>query len=145
VPTRPSKPPISILHKNNLRSSLTKKFSMVATATSPAQWMTRVLGTIECRDFTTMINVQRLLCDLDSDLSTTEQTGGISETISISRCKERFGKPTTSHRLFRGRRRKAHLRVAAGPQPNVHGAETDGGTRDVLHLPNGSGIAGNES
>ena len=54
-----------------------------------------VRGTIECRDFTTMINVQRLLCDLDADLSVTGQTGGISETICTSRCKNRFGKPTS--------------------------------------------------
>jgi hypothetical protein len=53
-----------------------------------------VRGTIECRDFTTMINVQRLLCDLDADLSITGQTGGISEKVCISRCKNRFGEPT---------------------------------------------------
>jgi hypothetical protein len=54
-----------------------------------------VRGTIECKDFTTMINVQRLLCDLDADLSITGQTGGISESICISRCKNRFGEPTS--------------------------------------------------
>ena len=51
-------------------------------------------GAIECKDFTTMVNVLRLLCDLDDGLKTTGETGDLKEDIVITRSKGRFGHPT---------------------------------------------------
>jgi hypothetical protein len=42
-----------------------------------------------------MINVLRLLQDLDSKLVVTGETGGIEEKICVTRSKSRFGKPTS--------------------------------------------------
>jgi hypothetical protein len=54
-----------------------------------------VRGALECKDFTTMITVIRLLRDLDLDLGDTGVTGGIDENICITRAKYRFGHPTS--------------------------------------------------
>lgn len=54
-----------------------------------------VRGALECKDFTTMITVIRLLRDLDLDLGDTGVTGGIDENICITRAKDRFGHPTS--------------------------------------------------
>jgi hypothetical protein len=54
-----------------------------------------VRGALECKDFTTMITVIRLLRDLDLDLRDTGGTGGIEEHICITRAKDRFGHPTS--------------------------------------------------
>jgi hypothetical protein len=54
-----------------------------------------VRGAIECNNFTTMMSVKRLLCDLDSKLTITGEAGGITEEICISRSKGRFGTPTS--------------------------------------------------
>jgi hypothetical protein len=54
-----------------------------------------IRGALECKDFTTMITVIRLLRDLDLDLSDTGVTGGIDEHICITRAKDRFGHPTS--------------------------------------------------
>jgi hypothetical protein len=42
-----------------------------------------------------MINVLRLLQDLDSTLKITGESGGIKEKICMTRCKGRFGQPTS--------------------------------------------------
>jgi hypothetical protein len=42
-----------------------------------------------------MMNTLRLLCDLDSKLETTGETGGIAESICITRSKGRFRQPTS--------------------------------------------------
>jgi hypothetical protein len=42
-----------------------------------------------------MMNTLRLLCDLDSKLKTTGETGGIAESICITRSKGRFRQPTS--------------------------------------------------
>ena len=54
-----------------------------------------VRGAIEVTNFTTMMNVLRLLCDLDLELGTTGETGGILEKIVITRSKCRFSCPTS--------------------------------------------------
>ena len=54
-----------------------------------------VRGAIECANFTTMMGVLRLLCDMDGSLSVTGETGGIEEKICLTRCKNRFGRPTS--------------------------------------------------
>jgi len=54
-----------------------------------------VRGAIECKDFTTMVNVLRLLCDLDDGLKITGETGDLKEDIVITRSKGRFGHPTS--------------------------------------------------
>ena len=42
-----------------------------------------------------MISVLRLLQDVDSKLKITGETGGIEEEICITRCKNRYGQPTS--------------------------------------------------
>jgi hypothetical protein len=42
-----------------------------------------------------MISVLRLLQDVDSTLKITGETGGIKERICMTRCKSRFGQPTS--------------------------------------------------
>jgi hypothetical protein len=55
-----------------------------------------VRGAVECENFTTMINVLRLLRDLDADLKRAAgETGGVEEQIAITRSKGRFGEPTS--------------------------------------------------
>jgi len=55
-----------------------------------------VRGAIECDNFTTMMNVVRLLRSLDTDLrSEAGSTGGITDKIVVTRSKGRFGKPTS--------------------------------------------------
>jgi hypothetical protein len=55
-----------------------------------------VRGAIECDNFTTMMNVVRLLRSLDTDLrSEVGCTGGITDKIVVTRSKGRFGKPTS--------------------------------------------------
>jgi hypothetical protein len=54
-----------------------------------------VRGAIECKDFTTMVNVLRLLCDLDDTLQTTGETGDLPDRIVITRSKGRFRCPTS--------------------------------------------------
>jgi hypothetical protein len=54
-----------------------------------------VRGALECDNFITVQSVLRLMCDLDGDLKITGETGGIDDRICITRCKGRFGKPTS--------------------------------------------------
>ena len=54
-----------------------------------------VRGAIESPNFSVMMNVLRLLCDLDAKLQTTGETGGIAEEMCITRSKSRFGQPTS--------------------------------------------------
>jgi hypothetical protein len=61
----------------------------------PQRVLDVVRGAIECADFTVMINTLRLIGDLDDELASTGATGGIEETICITRCKGRFRTPTS--------------------------------------------------
>ena len=62
---------------------------------NPGTVLDVVRGAIECPSFSMMINVLRLLQDLDKELKVTGVAGGITEEISIVRCKGRFGRPTS--------------------------------------------------
>jgi hypothetical protein len=54
-----------------------------------------VRGSLECRDFQTMISAVQLLQELDPGLCDAGATGGIQERICICRAKNRFGQPTS--------------------------------------------------
>jgi hypothetical protein len=76
---------------------ITEKLAMTIGANNgkPQRVCDLVRGAIECVNFTTMMNSLRLLCDLDTKLQTTGETGGITESICITRSKGRFGQPTS--------------------------------------------------
>jgi hypothetical protein len=61
----------------------------------PERVLDVVRGAVECPNFSVMINVLRLLCDLDAELQITGETGGIKDSICITRSKGRFGQPTS--------------------------------------------------
>jgi hypothetical protein len=67
----------------------------MAAEWKPEKVLDVVRGAIECPSFSVMINVLRLLCDLDTELQTTGEKGGVEEDISITRSKGRFGQPTS--------------------------------------------------
>jgi hypothetical protein len=76
---------------------ITEKLALAVGANNgkPQRVCDLVRGALECVNFTTMINNLRLLCDLDPKLQTTGETGGITESICITRSKSRFGQPTS--------------------------------------------------
>jgi hypothetical protein len=81
------------------RKGLVRVCEKIALTPEPNQWQPRrvcdvVRGTMECQDFPTMLNVLRLLRDLDVKLSASGQTGGITEKICVVDSKERFSRPT---------------------------------------------------
>jgi hypothetical protein len=86
-------------HKTS-RKGLVRIAEKMALTPPPNNWKPErmcdiVRGSIECDSFTKMINVVRLLCDLDVKLTVTGETGGIAEKICITRSKGRFAKPTS--------------------------------------------------
>jgi hypothetical protein len=73
-----------------------EKLSLTADSYwQPQRLCDLVRGGLECENFTVMISVLRLLCDLDAQLSVTGVTGGMKEKICITRCKGRFGHATS--------------------------------------------------
>jgi hypothetical protein len=58
-------------------------------AWAPQKVTDLVRGALECENFTVMIAVLRLLCDLDTELRVTGETGGMQERICIVRVKDR--------------------------------------------------------
>jgi hypothetical protein len=82
------------------RKGLVRVCEKLALTPEPHNWEPErvcdlVRGAIECDSFTTMMNVLRLLRDLDAKLTVTGETGGVEEKIAITRSKGRFGQPTS--------------------------------------------------
>jgi hypothetical protein len=91
----------SVFHKAAPKGIL-RICEKLALTPAPHNWEPKrvtdvIRGAIECTNFTTMLNVLRLLCDLDGDerIKVTGETGGITDRIFITRCKGRFGHPTS--------------------------------------------------
>ncbi len=91
----------SVFHKAAPKGIL-RICEKLALTPAPHNWEPKrvtdvIRGAIECTNFTTMLNVLRLLCDLDGDerIKVTGETGGIADRIFITRCKGRFGHPTS--------------------------------------------------
>jgi len=61
----------------------------------PARVSDIIRGTLECENFTIMLDVLRILRDLDPLLKVSGETGGITDLICITRGKGRFAAPTS--------------------------------------------------